>query len=361
MQKTIGQDSGKKLRKRGAWQRKITAVLLAVFLVATPTLAYAAQSNSDIDSNIATRAALDSVVATQVDGVYGSIEGSISSYASDLVMGLVGNRDAIKALAKPILAETIKAQLDQANLSSDRVDELIDSSVDKVVDNQFVDKVLDNEFTQAVISRTVKYAAADIVAQLGIAADRDKVVASISDHIWNAGLKSVGTASTKVKSDLSIVAAAGGVVNTSYYDFSVVSWNSIFGIKTTPKEIKVSGWNTSNIKTYITGTVGLSSASKYNEYTQVLRNMDYKTVIWNAAKKALKDEIMYRLDKLYQDTKIKVLDCVEDKLAKVGVVVTINPADDFKKIAKDVEAAVKTKALQDTKLTLDALWKRLLS
>jgi hypothetical protein len=89
--------------------------------------------------------------------------------------------------------------------------------------------------------------------------------------------------------------------------------------------------------------------------------MDYKTIIWNAAKKALKDEIMYRIDKLYQDTKIKVLDCVEDKLAKVGVAVTINPADDFKKIAKDVEAAVKAKAIQDTKLTLDALWQRLLS
>ncbi|MDR0500209.1 MAG: hypothetical protein LBG97_03045 [Coriobacteriales bacterium] len=346
------------------WRQRLgiaMVALLAALVTVTPVLAYAAQSNSVIDQSVATRVALDEVVANKVDGVYSQIQNGLSDYAGKLVTDLIGNRDSIKSALKPILSDAIKAELDKANISDPKVDELIEKSVDKIIDNKYVDMILDHEFTQAVIARTCRYATADIIAQLNISADRDTIVANASDHIWNASLKSVGTASTKVKSDLPVITAAGVVTNTSYYNFSVVSWNTLFGIKTTAKEINVSGWNSSNINTYITATVGLNAAGKYNEYKTKLSNMDYKTIILEAAKRAIYDEVVFRLETLYQNVKTCVVTNVQEELAELGINVALNPTDSLEKLAKDIKAAVEAKAIQDTHTALDSLWQYLLS
>jgi hypothetical protein len=352
-----GYDLKKTMKKNGS---RVIAVLMAALMLTVPLAAFAAQNNADINANVATYEAVNNIVAGQVDNVYGTIKGSISNYAAQLVYDTIGNKTAIKNLAKPLVEDAIKKELKNYNISHAELDKLIDQSVEKIIDNAFIDKVLDNEFVQAVLARTVRYATSDIIDRLHIDADRDQQVSSITNHIWNANLVSVGTATTKVKSDLPVVAAAGAVANSSYYNFSVVSWNKLFSIKTTPKEINVTGWNSTNIGVYITGTVGLNTASKYNSYTSALKSMDYQEIIISAAKRAIKDEIKERLNAMYMQGKTKVLTCLNGKLASIGVSVTLNPNDSFKKIASDIEAALRAKAIADAQAKYEDLLSKLL-
>lgn len=345
-------------RKRG-----IVAVLLAVVILLMPMAGFAAQNNNDVDASVATYSALDDIVGAQVDSVYGTIKGSVSDYAGQLVYDVIGNKENIKAMAKPLVSGAIKGELQKNNISNADLDSLIDRTVEQIVDNIYVDQILDNEFVQAVLARTARYATADIVERLHIDADKEQITANVISHIWNAGKVTVGTASTKVKSDLPVVAAAGQVINTSYYNFNVVDWNTqkvlFTTVKTTPKEINVTGWNRGNITTYISGTVGLNTASKYNEYASALSRMDYTSIILSAAQRAVKDEIKERILALYQNAKTEVVACLETKLANIGVDAVLNPADSFEKIAQDIESAVRAKATQDIYATFDYLWGRL--
>jgi hypothetical protein len=318
---------------------------LALGGVAVATPAYAAQNDQDVDA-VATYAKLVDIVAPSVRNAYSGITGTVESVVTSTVQGMIGNPTAIKNLVTPLLKEAVKAKLSEYSISDPRIDGVIDQAVDAAVNNQIVDAILTNEFVQAVINRAIGYAVKDIVAQLGIAADGEAAITSIADHIWSAPRRAVpGTATTKVKSDINPPAACalGGCTNVSYHAFDVVSWNTLFGAKTTPKEIRVTAWSVSNINTYVTGAALVSTAGKFGEYQAKLSTMNYQQIITNAIIRAAQDEIRDRINAFVLQVKTQLVTVLKSELAKIGVTVNLNPNDSIQKIADQVVKALKGK------------------
>ncbi|MDR2253946.1 MAG: hypothetical protein LBD97_08875 [Bifidobacteriaceae bacterium] len=319
---------------------------VAASLIATPAMA--AQTQEEIDASVATYDQLVSLISGSVDSAYGGITGTIEDLVTSTIQSSIGEPQAIIDLATPLIKAAIKAEI--ANyIQDERIDALVDQAVDEVAASELLNTVLTHEFTQAVLARAVDYAVADVVASLGIDADKQATLDSLVAQVWSAPLVSVGTASTLVKSELGSPLYALGVgVNTSYYDYSVTAWNQrrvlFVNVNDTPKEIQVNGWNSTTVGALASGTAYINAGSKVDSIAAGLSNLDYASLLIDAGTRALQDEIQERVAAAILAFKVKLLDALEDALDCIGVSVTLDPADSWDAIGGDVRAALRATA-----------------
>ncbi|MDR1078858.1 MAG: hypothetical protein LBL55_09425, partial [Propionibacteriaceae bacterium] len=330
----------------------VVAVAVAASLVVTPAMA--AQTPEEIDQSVATYDQLVEIVNSRVEDAYSSVNGTIESLVAETVKATIGNPQAILELATPLIKSTAKGLIAQY-IQDERLDALIDSAVDAVAQSQLIDAILTNEFVLAVIDRTVDYAVADIVAALGLAADQQATTDSIVNQVWNAPLVSVGTAPTRVKSNLgSPIYALGVGVNSSYYNYNVTAWNQkrvvIVNVNDTPREITVTGWNSGNIGLLASGTAVVNAAGKADSVVTTLSNLDYVSILIDAGWRALQDEIQFRIEAAILAAKTALLQRLQDGLAGIGVTVTLDPASAWTDISAQIAAALRAtgqEALQE--------------
>jgi hypothetical protein len=307
------------------------AAFLAVSLAAPPAMA--AQTPEEIDQTVATYDQLVEIVEAEVVQAYSGLSGTVADLVAGTVRATIGNADAIKALAVPLIKSALKGVIAQY-LQNERIDALVDSAVDAVADSEVITTVLTHEFTQAVIARTVEYAVKDIIDSLGLEADQEGVAESLTNQVWTAPLVSVGTAPTKVKSNLgSPIYVLGVGLNTSYYSYNVTAWNRSGFLNSNPKEIQVTGWNAGNIRVLASGTAILSAASKIDSVTETLANLDYVSILMDAGYRALRDEITERIEAALLQVKTIVLGSLQEGLAGIGVAVVLDPAASWTTIA----------------------------
>ncbi|MDR1237861.1 MAG: hypothetical protein LBK28_06450, partial [Propionibacteriaceae bacterium] len=304
----------------------------------------AAQTNDEIDTSVATYDQLVDIVSSRVADAYASVISTVEGTVASTLQSTIGSPDAIIDLAAPLIKAAIKGAIAQY-IQDERLDAIVDAAVDGVAESELIDRILTNEFVQAVIARTIDYAVADIVASLGLDADQAATVANLISQVWNAPRVSVGTAETKVKSDLGSPLYALGVgLNTSYYNYNINSWNQrrvvIVNVNDTPKDITVTGWNTGNIGTLATATATINATGKGLSAAEVLANLDYVEVIKNAALRALKDEIQLRIEAAILAAKTALLNSLQTQLGNIGIVVVLNPADSWTVVKDKIETAI---------------------
>ncbi|MDR2565592.1 MAG: hypothetical protein LBC97_05945 [Bifidobacteriaceae bacterium] len=333
------------------------SLALVASLIASPALA--AQTQDEIDQSVATYDALTEIVAASVDSAYAGVVGTVNDLVAGTVKSTIGNPQAIVELATPLIKAAIKGAI-AAYIQDERIDALVDQAVDSVATSELINGVLTNEFIQAVIARTVDYAVADIIASLGIDADKQASTDQLVTQIWNAPLVSVGTAPTKVKSGAgSPPYGAGFGVNTSYYSYSVTAWNQkkILFVTTndTPKEIQVTGWNTGNIGTVASLTAYANAAGKASSIADTLANLDYVSILMDAGKRALIDEIQIRVAAAIQSVKDQLVAELQAGLAGIGVEVTLNPTDTWEAIGTQIRDALQATAQDQLNAALAAL------
>ncbi|MDR1188525.1 MAG: hypothetical protein LBK95_13905 [Bifidobacteriaceae bacterium] len=322
------------------------AIAVTASLVATPAMA--AQTPEEIDQSVATYEQLTQLVTDQVAQAYSGMVGTVEDLVAGTVRSTIGNPEAIIELAAPLIKAGAKGAIAQY-IQDDRIDALIDSAVDSVAESELLNAVLTNEFTQAVIDRTIDYAVADIIASLGLDADQQATAESLVAQVWGAPLVSVGTAPTKVKSNLgSPIYALGVGVNTSYYNYNVTAWNQrrvvIVNINDTPKEIQVTGWNTGNIGLLASGTAYINAGSKADSVVTTLANLDYVSILVNAGTRALRDEITLRIEQALQAVKTTIVTSLQDSLNGIGVQVTLDPTAPWQQIGAQIDQALRDTA-----------------
>ena len=336
--------------------------ILALVMLAMPFTAFAAQTNDEIDGRIATKDALHQIVNTQVDGVYSAVKSSVETYINKSVSDILGNKAAIKAFAQPLVSEAIKNGLKTGYaIDNPELNKAIDGTVTLLLNSATADRILDNQCVQAVIARTSGYVAAEVAKRLNIDADKARLAAEASDHLWNAPRSPVGTATTLVKADIPVYATLGAVFNTSYYNFDVLSWNTqvilFVPVNTTPREIQITGWNQGNILTYIASTLGADASAKTDAYLQAIGAMNYREIVSVQMKKAVRDEINARVSAYILEAKTKICTELEKSLAGQGIRVTLNPADSFEKIGQDINTA-KLNHVKNVVTSIFSLFKR---
>jgi hypothetical protein len=319
-----------------------------VFATSFAPVAHAAQTAEEVNASVATLDRLTTLVGDQVSATYSTVSGVMEDVVADTVKAAIGNPEAVKATLAPVVKSLVKSQLSAYSISNAQVDELVDSAIDYVLGHSVIDDILTNEFVQAVLDRAVDYAVADIVAQLGIDSDAESVRNSLVNQIWNAPLRTVGTASTKVKADITPTYVLGVGVNTSYYNYNINAWNKrkvlFANVNDTPKEITVTGWNTTTINVLVSGSAGLNVAGNIGTYQNRLKNIDYTSVFLNALQRALVDEIRARAEALVLQLKTELADELTESLAGIGVEVTLDPAGSLCDMALDVRQALRGKA-----------------
>lgn len=325
-------------------RRKLLLVLALsiplTFGALTAAPAMAAQSQVDVDA-IATYEKLVPIVQAQVVKAYGTVETTVKSAVTSTVRGMIGDPAAIKKTAAPLIKDMLTAGLSQFNLQGTQIDPIVDSIIDTALDATFdsalLNSIMSNEFVQAVINRTIDNAVADIIAQLDIAGDIATQTTTLSDHIWNAPLRSAGTATTRVKGDIAPVCTLGGCVNGSYHSFNVTAWNTgLLGAKTTPKEIEVTGWNTTAINTYVSGAVGVTTVGNLGVYQAKLAKINYPAVLSKALVKAVQDEVKARIDAYILQGKTALTDLLTSELSKIGVTAQLDPTGSIQSIMQSV-------------------------
>ncbi|MDR1387526.1 MAG: hypothetical protein LBJ44_08085 [Propionibacteriaceae bacterium] len=335
----------------------VVVVAVAASLVATP--AFAAQTPEEIDQSVATHSQLVDIVASRVADAYSGVNGTIESVVAETIKATLGNPQAIIELATPLIKSTVKGVIAQY-IQDERLDALVDFTVDSVTQSQFVNTILTNEFMRAVIDRTVDYAVADVIASIGLAADQQATVDSLVDRVWNAPLVSVGTASTRVKSDLGSPRYALGVgVNSSYHNYNVTAWNQrrvIFvNVNDTPRDITVTGWNSSNIGVLATSVAVINAGGKADSMAQTLANLDYVSILMDAGWRALRDEITIRVEAAILAAKTALLEHLQGGLAGIGVTVLLDPADSWSDISTQIAQAMAAASQEALREALDQL------
>ncbi|MDR1431753.1 MAG: hypothetical protein LBI99_06505 [Propionibacteriaceae bacterium] len=333
------------------------ATVLSLSLVAPPAMA--AQTNEEIDTTVASYDQLAEIVSSKVADAYAGVVSTVNSTVAGTLQSTIGSPAAVIDLAAPLIKAAVKGAVAQY-LQDERIDAIVDAAVDGVAESELVNRILTNEFVQAVIARTIDYAVADIVASLGLDADQAATTANLLSQVWNAPRVSVGTAPTKVKSDLgSPIYALGVGVNTSYYSYNVTAWNQrrvIFtNVNDTPKEIVVTGWNSGNIGVLATATATVNATGKGLSAAEVLANLDYVEVIKNAALRALQDEIRIRIEAAILAAKTALLNSLQATLGKVGIGVTLDPADSWTIVRDKIAAAILDKTEAELQEILDCL------
>ncbi|MDR1790732.1 MAG: hypothetical protein LBR20_03585 [Propionibacteriaceae bacterium] len=339
----------------------ISSALVGALLFSVVAPAQAAQSQADADAT-ATKAALTQIVSPAVDSAYASIESTMASLVKTTVKSTVGTSASLKTFVKPLLTNAVVAALAQYGIEDQRLTDLVDQAFTTTLESQLVTKILDSSFTQAVIDRTVDYAVADIVDQLGIDAEAEAVKAQLVEKIYNAPYQTVGTAPTQVKGDSKPSYSGGIGINTSYYAYTVNSWNqesSCVGIvlagrcigvtrygNSTPSDITVTGWNTSTINTVVSATVGISSVSSLSTAREKLANIDLAAVLVKAVQKAIVDEIKYRIDTFIEKVKTQIVTALQTRLKQIGVTVTLSASDSYKVTFQKILTALKAKGIE---------------
>jgi hypothetical protein len=338
----------------------VGAALSMALLVGAAVPAHAAQSQADADAT-ATQAALEAIVAPAVDSAYATVESTMASLVKTTVKSTVGTSASLKTFVKPLLTTAVTGALAQYGIEDQRLTDLIDKAFTDALESKLVTKVLDSSFTQSVINRTVDYAVADIMDQLGIDAEAEQVVKDLVTKIYNAPLQTVGTATTKVKGDSKPAYTAGVGINTSYYAYTINSWNqetSCVGLKigskcygvtvsgnSTPSDITVTGWNTSTINTVVTATVGLSAASSLSTVKSKLATIDLTAVLLKAVKQAIIDEIKARIQAFVEKVKTEIVTALQAELKKIGVTVTLKSTDSYQVTFTKILDALKAKGI----------------
>ncbi|GHU64640.1 hypothetical protein FACS189418_9160 [Clostridia bacterium] len=142
--------------------------------------------------------------------------------------------------------------------------------------------------------------------QLGIDQKKEEGIKSIVDQVWNTPFVSVGNAQTKVKSPKKMRSIFGNINNPSYYQFTVTEWNTwnllFFSVKTSPKQIEVTGWNTKRIKPLTMMNTAFQSVMNLEYYQKNLDKLDHKLIIEQAFLKALKEVCQKHLPSFLQPT-----------------------------------------------------------
>ncbi|MDR0592946.1 MAG: hypothetical protein LBG60_06760, partial [Bifidobacteriaceae bacterium] len=332
------------MKKR--WLLPSVSFALAASLIASPAMA--AQTSEEIDASVATYDQLVEIVTGSVDSAYGGIIGTVDDLVAATVQSTIGQPQAIIDLATPLIKAALKEQI-AAYIVDDRIDALVDQAVDAVATSELLNTVLTHEFTQAVIARTVGYAVADVVASLGIDADKQASVDSIVGQVWNSPLVSVGTAPTRVKSGLGSPLYALGVgVNTSYYNYNVTAWNQrrvlFTNVNDTPKEITVTGWNSTNVGTLASGTAYVNAGAKTDSIIAGLSNLDYASILIDAGTRALSDEVELRVAAAIGCVKDRLVAELQGALAGIGVVAALDPTESWDVIGGQIRQALRTTA-----------------
>ncbi|MDR0432949.1 MAG: hypothetical protein LBH48_06550 [Bifidobacteriaceae bacterium] len=332
------------------------AAVAAVSLVVSP--AVAAQTDEEIDQTVATYDQLVEIVNREVVSAYAGVKATVNDLVAGTVNSAIGNPQAVIALATPLIKAAVKGAIGQY-IQDDRIDSIIDGAVDAIADSELIAAVVDNEFIQAVLQRTVRYAVADIIDSLGLDADQQATADMLVTRVWNAPRVTVGTAPTKVKSDLGSPAYGMGIgLNTSYYSYNVTAWNQrrvIVMINDTPKEIQVTGWNAGNINLLASGVAVVSAGSKADSIIATLASLDYVSILMDAGSRALRDEITERVQAALLTLKTKLLEYITEGLASIDVPVTLNPADSWITIGQQIVTALNQVAQDRLNAALAAL------
>jgi hypothetical protein len=344
------------MKKR--FMSSVVAALAAVTLISSPALA--AQTPEEIDSSVATYAQLENLVNAKVEEAYSSVEGTVESLVTSAVQSTIGSPDKLIDLVAPLAKASAKAAIAQY-IQDERIDALVDSAVDAVAESEILNAILTNEFVTAVLNRTIAYAVQDIVSQLGLAADKEATAASLVQQIWTAPLVSVGTASTRVKSGAgSPVYVAGIGANLSYYNYDVTEWNTqkilFITTKTTPKNIVVTGWNPTTVGALASTSAGINAVSKAGSVVTTLQNIDWITVLLNASKRALVDEVTERIQAAITALKTRLFDELNRALGQIGVTPQLDAAaDDWSTAGLKIRNALAAKAGAELNAWLDSL------
>ncbi|MDR1153054.1 MAG: hypothetical protein LBK72_11405, partial [Bifidobacteriaceae bacterium] len=315
-------------------------------MVATPALA--AQTDQEIDQTVATYDSLVDIVTAEVASAYSGVITTINDLVTGAVNSAIGNPQAVLNLATPLLKASIKGAIGQY-IQDDRIDAVIDAAVERIATSTLMEVVLTNEFVQAVLQRTVRYAVADIVASLGLDADQQATTDSLVSTVWTAPRVTVGTAPTKVKSNLgSPIYTLGLGVNTSYYTYNITAWNQkrvlIANVNDTPKEIQVTGWNNGNIRLLAQGVSVVNAGSKADTVVTTLANLDYFSILLSAGSRALFDEVAERVQAALDSLKPQLLTGLSEGLAGLGINLTLNPADSWIAIGGQIAQTLRDSA-----------------
>lgn len=253
------------LKKR----KSICALFLIVMMFCTmlPAQVFAAEVN-----DVVSKEKLVEIVTEDVDSL------DFESLGIDKVIDNVNStveenvKKAVKEILTPenvkvLLKVTIKAEINK-DLEKYNIPEYIDVDklVDGVIDSKGVDVLLTNKLTQKVVDRTIDYAVSDIMNEVKIptteeviAASREKLINKCVEEVYNSDNKEL-----------------------LYYNYKL----EFQGIK----PVKVcTGWN----ETAIGAKVKLDASSVVAEGCRVpdLSNIDYDSIIREAAKRAVKDVV----------------------------------------------------------------------
>ncbi|MDR1293718.1 MAG: hypothetical protein LBK59_01975, partial [Bifidobacteriaceae bacterium] len=330
---------------------------------AVTTPAYA-QDNDEIETTIATREALEELLASQsaiTDGIAGLIAEvaspeNIEAIVQPIVEGLIPAGDAIVDLALPLVQDAIRAQLGTWGIADAAVVDFLNSIVEDVLRSDIVDSVLSSDFTQDVISRTVAYTIQDVLGQLSAETIGNVITDAAMDGAVDAifNVTPIDVAGTPVKApDLgavvgSLPSALQGLIgqswpmgrwlvktfgasiineayNYSYYDATFGPWPSHSTLTGTwidrPTSVTVTGWHESNVKAYgvIAAIVGLAQTDPTEIITSLTENIDVTGIVLNSLSRAVGEIVQERVDAFWLSIKQAIIDEINGVLADLDI------------------------------------------
>ncbi|MDR1237418.1 MAG: hypothetical protein LBK28_04165 [Propionibacteriaceae bacterium] len=314
------------------------ALAAAASLVATPALA--AQTPDEINQTIATQEQLSAIVTAEVSQAYSGVDATIRDLVARTVRAIITGPSVIADLAVPLVKASIKASIGEY-IQDSRLNALIDAAVESVSESELLNAIVTREFTDAVLARTADYAVAEITGSVGLIQAEEAIAASAVSRVWNAPLVAVGTAPTKVKSDLgSPIYVLGIGANTSYYNYNVASWNQrkvlFANIPNTPKDIQVTGWNTAAIRLLAKSAAIAGAGSTAVRTATAFATLNYPAIFADALHRALNDEIARYNETLVGAVKTVVVASLQSSLSGIGVEVTLNGGDSWDVIAAQI-------------------------
>ena len=305
--------------------------------------------------------------ASGIDAIIAGINAQITTSVTNAVMAVL-TPDALKGIAKPLISGAIKAAFGSYGIDlPPSVD--VDGLVGDIMEQSFVDDILGSDIAQEIIAKTVAYAVEDIMDEIAmptsaaiIAARRDELINQWTEAIFNAPMTAVDLLNINGPMVKSFIPVGTSVltpnVNLSMYAFTISSWNTKkvgFGIfsttvNTSVKEVKVIGWHTANVNTYIDlQSAGLSFGSVT---PPDLSKIDYQAVVLKALERAAKEvieakveaakvRIRARLEAEIAKARSAAFDQINDLFEELGLPISLQPSDSEADMRAKMEAALR--------------------
>lgn len=322
-------------------KKLISILLVVVMALSFSSVAFAAQTQKEIDDNIATKEGLEQIVSDTVSSLFDNISDVISDTIEESINGIINDPELIKKYVVPAVANVIISNLEKVGIENAELEDAIVELLNEFADNPNVIKIYDyfmsNEFVQAVKARTIKYAVADAIEQIGITEDKEATIAAICNKIWNANKVTVVSGQPALKSDigtnalkLSLIAT----VNPSYYSANVTIQGNYINKKITA--IEVTGWNEPVVKATAFAYAASNGLGNADEYVENVKELDYSAIIKTALKNAIKDEITERFTAFVEDLKAGAIAIKDEALEEIAEAISELKAEALEELSEAI-------------------------